>query len=83
MGQKYVIDGAQLRERQVAHAGTGVDQDILITSRDVVRTGAPIPPLAPNIRIFIYGISADKRYSFTQRLTLQRQDNLCHHAPTL
>ena len=30
VGQEHMINGAQLRERQIAHAGAGIHQDVLI-----------------------------------------------------
>jgi hypothetical protein len=43
MRDEDVIDLRQPRQRQVAYAGAGVDQDIVIDEQEVVRM--PLPPM--------------------------------------
>jgi hypothetical protein len=40
MRHEYVVDPRQLLERQVAHAGTGIDEDVIV---DLERSGAEAP----------------------------------------
>ena len=51
--QQHVADRPHLVQRQVAHAGAGVDEHVPVDQEDVVRQSFAIAPEQPSTRTFM------------------------------